>query len=74
MARNKQTTSTSHTDSKASTTDRCFRSRDTYPNPKFHHCLRFHFNGYTSSNTVEHPDIPDNVSELGGTETSTNSR
>ena len=75
MACNKQTASASYTDPKATTADPRFHFRDSHPEPKFHGHLQSSFYGYiyTSSNTSEHPDILNNVSEPGRTETSTNS-
>jgi len=71
MARNKQTTPTSHADPKASTTDRRFDFRDTHSDPKFH--CRIHFRSHNYNyDTSEHPDVFNDVSEPGGAETSTN--
>ena len=73
MACNKQTTSAPHADPKASTANPCFRFGDTHPDPKFRR-LQFRFYNYihTSSDTREYPDVLNNASEPGRTETSTN--
>ena len=66
MARNKQTTSTSHANPQTTTTDRRFRPKDTHSDPKFLRCYKHICAG---SNTSDRSGIINNVSEPRETET-----